>query len=513
MRKVFFYFLIVPLICAALIGCGDDSRSTHPNAVPIVLTMQDQPPAGVTVLSFTVQVTGVSLQGTAGQTDVSLLSNPVTVNLSNQVTLNTLLANTSAPAGTYSGITITFSNPQLSLLNSSGTTFTDGTSNCSSSNITTSPCTLSPALAQSTVNITTSPFPLTLVAGTPIHMAIDFNTGSSITNTTGTLSITPSVTVTVTSTTNAGTNNVADFTNATGQVTSASNNQLVVTDLSTGQSLTLTSNSNTTFTGFNTSATCTTANTFGCLQAGQIVNFNFGISGAAGSMPTLQTVNLNSGITNGVMGTVVGVNAQTNQLEVLVTSETPAFQNQSSGLKVGQVVFVNPSQTAVFGVQANGQTIPAGLTFASINDVAVGQTVLLDSTGFTAGTSGAPGVLTTDNVTLMPSQFGGTVGTLNSSNQSFTMTGLNGLFVENGIPLVTVDTGTGTVFTGVTGGFTGLGVGNTTTVGGFLFNTPNGPVLVGGQVIVTPSGAASAHARLDSVTVHDLPDSPQDILV
>jgi hypothetical protein len=321
------------------------------------------------------------------------------------------------------------------------------------------------------------------------------------------------VTVTVTSTTNAGTNNIADFTNATGQVTSASNNQLVVTDLSTGQSLTLTSNSNTTFTGFNTSATCTTANTFGCLQAGQIVNFNFGISGAAGSMPTLQTVNLNSGITNGVTGTVVGVNAQTNQLEVLVTSETPAFQNQSSGLKVGQVVFVNPSQTAAFSVQANGQTIPAGLTFASINDVAVGQTVLLDSTGFTAGTSGAPGVLTTDNVTLMPSQFGGTVGTLNSSNQSFTVTGLNGLFVENGIPLVTVDTGTGTVFTGVTGGFTGLGVGNTTTVGGFLFNTPNGPVLVGGQVIVTPSGAAAVHARLDSVTVHDLSDSLQNSLV
>ena len=135
----------------------------------------------------------------------------------------------------------------------------------------------------------------------------------------------------VNSTPNATTNNIADFTNGTGQVTSASNNQVVVTDLSTGQPLTLATTANTTFTGFNTSATCTTANTFACVQQGQIVNFNFGISGASGSGPRLQSLNLNSGITNGVTGTVIGVNPGTNQLQVLVTNESPAFASGKPG--------------------------------------------------------------------------------------------------------------------------------------------------------------------------------------
>jgi hypothetical protein len=62
---------------------------------------------------------------------------------------------------------------------------------------------------------------------------------------------------------------------------------------------------------------------------------------------------------------------------------------------------------------------------------------------------------------LVPSQFNGTIGTLNASGQTFTETSLNGLFVGNSIPLVTVDTGTGTTFTGVTG-FNGLAAGNET---------------------------------------------------
>jgi len=494
-KKVLLYASIIPVICAALAGCGSNGRTTGANAVPMVVTIQDQPPAGLTVLSFGIQITGISLQR-SGKSDVSALSAPVTVNLSDLSTVDALVSNTSVPAGTYTGLTVTFASPQLSVLNSSGGNFTDGTTTCSSSTTTTSPCALAPALSQTSVSITAAPFPVTLTAGTPVHVALDFNSADSITNAAGTLTITPSVTVTVSNTLNTTTNNIADFTNATGQVTSASNNQVVVTDLSTGQSLTLASNTNTTFTGFNTSSTCTTANTFGCVQAGQIVNFNFGISGASGSQPTLQSINLNSGVTNGVTGTVIGVNAQTNQLEVLVTSETPAFQGQSAGLKQGQVVFVTPSQGATFSAQTNGATMPTGTSFASINDVGVGQSVLLNSTGFTAGMGGAPGTLTTDNVMLVPTQFTGTVNTLNASNQSFTLTGLNGLFTQNGVSTVTVDTGANTTFSGVNGGFNGLAAGNTTTVGGLLFLGPVAPVIVSGQVGVIQTNAAASTSSM-----------------
>jgi hypothetical protein len=495
-RKAMPWLSILSLACIFLVGCGGSGNSTPKNSVPVVLTLQDQPPAGLTALSFGIQVTGVSLQNAdTSQQSTALLSTPVTVNLSDLQTINTLLANTTAPAGTYASITITFANPQVSILNNSGTSFTDGTTSCDSTTATTAPCALAPALSVSSVTITSTPFPITLAAGTPIQIALDFNSADSIINTDGTLSITPSVTVATNTTTNATTNNIADFTNGTGQVTSASNNQVVVTDISTGQPLTFATDSNTMFTGFNTSATCTTANTFGCVQTGQIVNFNFGISGAAGSGPTLQNLNLNSGVTNGLTGTVVGVNPQTNQLEVLVTSQTPAFQSGATGLAVGQVVEVNPGEGAIFSAQTNGGTLPAGLTFGGINDVAVGQSVLLDSTGFTAGTGTAPGTLTTDNLTLVPSQFGGTISALDSSNQSFTVNGLNGLFTGNNVNSLTVNAGTGTSFSGVTNGFNGLATGNTVNLGGNVFNTTNGPVLVGGQVGVTTTTATATVKR------------------
>jgi hypothetical protein len=493
-RKAILWFSVAPAICLGLIGCGGSSKTTPPTAssVPVVLTMQDQPPAGLTTLSFGIQITGVSLQTSGGGSDVSLLASPVIVNLSNLQTVNSLLANTSAPAGTYSGITITFANPQVSVINNTQATLTDGgTGSCPVS--ATASCSLAPALSSSSVMITNAPFPLTLAAGTPIQIALDVNSADSLVNTAQVLSIDPTVTVTTNTTPNATTSNIADFTNATGQVTSASNNQVVVTDLSTGQPLTLATNANTTFTGFNTSTTCTTANTFACVQTGQNVNFNFGVSGAAGSSPTLQSLNLNSGITNGVTGTVIS----TNPFEVVITSESPAFSGAAAGVAVGQVVIVNPSIGATFSAQTNGATLPAGLTFGAVNNVGVGQSVLLDSTGFTAGTGIAPGIVTTDNVTLVPSQFGGTINTLNSTNQSFDLNGLNGMFTGNNISDVTVNTSTtGTTFTGgTTNDFTGLAAGNTVNVGGLLFNSPTAggaPVLVGGQVGVTGTTAAAA---------------------
>jgi hypothetical protein len=486
------------LFCIVFMGCGGSSKTTPPAAeVPVVLTIQDQPPAGLTALSFDIPVSSVSLTNSSG-TAVSLLSvaDNVTVNLSNLQSVNTLLANTSVPAGTYSSITIMFGNPNISVLNNTQGTLTDGnTGSCpvNAANSTT-PCSLSPTIAapNNTVTITTSPFPLTLTAGTPIQIALDFNSNDSLSIANGVLAVMPTVTVTTNTTLNATTNDIADFTNGMGQVTSATNNQVVVTDSSTGQSLTLASSANTAFTGFNTSATCTTANTFGCVQQGQNVNFNFGISGASGSGPTLQSINLNSGVTNGLTGTVVGVNPATNQLQVLVTSETPAFSGGTSGLAVGQVVEVNPSTGASFSAQTNGGTLPAGLTFGGIGDVGVGQSVMLDSTGFTAGTGTAPGTLTTDNVTLVPSQFSGSIDTLNATNQNFTLNGLNGLFTGNNVNSVTVNTGANTAFSGVTGGFAGLAAGNNVNVGGLLLNSPTGPTLVGGQVGVTGTTAAAA---------------------
>ena len=92
---------------------------------------------------------------------------------------------------------------------------------------------------------------------------------------------------------------------------------------------------------------------------------------------------------------------------------------------------------------------------------------------------------------LAPTQFTGTINSLNTGSQSFTSNELNGLFTNNDVNQVSVDTGTGTTFTGVTG-FSGLASGNNVTMGGLLFQTPNGPVLVGQQVGVTTTTTTAA---------------------
>ena len=483
MRKALSFLSVVSLvILASLAGCGNNLNSS--NSAPMVLTVQDQAPTGLTVLSFGIQITNVTLMGANNQSNVTLVSSPVSLNLANLMAMNALLADQDVPAGTYSSLTITFSAPRLNVLNNSGGAFTDGTTSCPTTTVSTTTCSLSPNLTTSTVTVSSAPFPLTLTAGSPVHVAIDFNSSSSIADASGTISINPTVTVTSSSTLNATTNNIADFAADTGAVTAVGNNQVVVTDMSTGQTLTLATNSGTTFTGFNTSSTCTTANTIGCVAPGQFVNFNFGISGSSGATPTLQSLNLNSGISNGVIGTVTGVNNSTNQFDVLVTGITPGAQ--VSGLSVGQMVLVNPSSGALFSAQTNGATLPTGLSFSGVNTVGVGQSVLLNSTGFTAGSGTTPGTLTTNAVTLVPSQFSGTVGTLNSGSQSFTLTGLNGLFTLNGVPTVTVDTGATTAFTGVPG-FTGLNPGEVTTTGGLVFITPSGTVVTGTQVEPVPN--------------------------
>ena len=110
------FLAAVPFLIAFMAGCSGSGHHVNANNVPVVLTIQDQPPTGITVVSLTVQITGVTLQGSTGtQSSVSLLSSPVTVNLSNLQTMDELLANTSAPAGTYDSIMVTFANASMTI--------------------------------------------------------------------------------------------------------------------------------------------------------------------------------------------------------------------------------------------------------------------------------------------------------------------------------------------------------------------------------------------------------------
>src|SRR5438876_92895 len=82
---------------ALLVGCSGGMTSPNqpvrPNMVQASLTIHDNPPTGVTVLSFDIDVTGAELQPSeTGTQPVSMLSEPEDIELEHLQTESALLA-------------------------------------------------------------------------------------------------------------------------------------------------------------------------------------------------------------------------------------------------------------------------------------------------------------------------------------------------------------------------------------------------------------------------------------
>src|SRR5579862_8939671 len=118
------------------------------------MSVQDSPPAGVTVLSFQIQITSAILQ----PGNVTLLAKPTDVELEHLQSEPALLGSLSVPAGTYSSVTVAFTNPRMVIFNSTAAAINVGTTVCAAK----AACKLTPALASTTTTVNTAPFPITL---------------------------------------------------------------------------------------------------------------------------------------------------------------------------------------------------------------------------------------------------------------------------------------------------------------------------------------------------------------
>ena len=117
----------------------------------------------------------------------------------------------------------------------------------------------------------------------------------------------------------------------------------------------------------------------------------------------------------------------------------------------------------------NGGFSNAGLSFASGADLLVGQDVQIRPG--TTSTSGGITTVTTDLVRLWPSQITGTVGSVDTSKGTFTLTGLSPLFTGAmpAVTTITVETLSGMLV--LDGSGSGLPTVGTVSVKGLLFNT------------------------------------------
>jgi hypothetical protein len=208
------------------------------------------------------------------------------------------------------------------------------------------------------------------------------------------------------------------------------------------------------------------------------VNLIPGGTFTAASVRLLEQPNLPS-----LQGVVVRVNSAANSFDMILEDLQESFPSALPGL----LVTVQTNTSTAFGVDADGITIPAGLTFTNSAGIVVGQTVEIHPTAapmFVPGPTTMPVItVSADNVTLEPTQLAGVVGTVNATGvpPSFTLLQLSPFLTHSNISLIDVDTVAGTVFIDVTG-IGAVQAGDKVFVGGLLFNTTGAPTLVAERV-------------------------------
>jgi hypothetical protein len=170
--------MVVLAMMVVASGCGGgastSTQTPQQQSGSVFVTGTDAPLPSV--LSFQVDITGMTVSDGTNP-PVSVLNGTQTVDFARLNGLHTLLDLNSIPAGTYSSVTVTLANPEISYLNVT----TPETNPPTRPTIVTLNGTSSPAvtLTQSSVNITLGN-PLTVTAGEIIGLSFDFDLRHSI---------------------------------------------------------------------------------------------------------------------------------------------------------------------------------------------------------------------------------------------------------------------------------------------------------------------------------------------
>ncbi len=184
MRKTWLFPFLAATVCVLLASCSSNlitqcqTATPTASAVPVTLSMTDDPPAGVSVLFFQITLTDASLtpaSSSSSSSPVSLLgSTPVQIDVTKLQALSAFLSTANVTAGMYSGLSLTFSSPQLVIFNASNTSIA---SSCAVGSV----CEFTPTVdGSTTVSLTSAPFPVTIAANSPLGFLIDFHLNTII---------------------------------------------------------------------------------------------------------------------------------------------------------------------------------------------------------------------------------------------------------------------------------------------------------------------------------------------
>ena len=481
MRQYLIAVSLAVLLAFTLLACTSSSTSspasTSPGAstVPVSISIHDTPPAGVTILRFEILITAAALQPSEmSQPPVNMLLQPQDVELIHLQSESALLANLNVPTGSYTSLSATFANPLMTIWNQSMQTYTVGAQMCQPMQV----CEVVPPLNQMSISFGASPFPITLTANSPVVLDLHFDVNASVQ---GDLSVTPMVSVNQLP---APPSVPFQHRQIFGTVTAVTSPTFMLQSSFDSMSYTVTTDSNT---RYHFGEACI-ADNFSCIMVGQLlkvdVNEMSGGTLEATEVKLIQMPGLPS-----FQGTVLSVNVAKDQVQVgLNFEEIPIAENSPfMGTNAAISFTIQLSSSTMFSIDSDELTLPAGLSFASIQDLVVGQSIQFQPIPSSIMISGtAPSIQVTvgaSSVQLEPSQLTATVSAVNAqaTPPNFILGSLPMLYTAAGINQIQVDAVTGTDFDNVSG-VSGLSTGQTVSVAGLLFNTATQPTAVAVEV-------------------------------
>jgi trimeric autotransporter adhesin len=222
--------IVFVAVCALLVstGCGGGSSNPITTAGANSTTISFGDAGSETVIAAEVTVTAITLNG---GTNPSVLAKPTEIELTHNLATFEPLSLVSPPSGTYTGATLSFSNPEVVVVDPTTKAITK----------------LTATLATSTVNVPFSPS-ITIGPGATV-LNFDMNLASSISISGTTATVTPTFTVS-TSTIAAGTEGSeteddGELEDVRGTITNVASPKFTIQPAQTAQPITITTDANT----------------------------------------------------------------------------------------------------------------------------------------------------------------------------------------------------------------------------------------------------------------------------
>src|SRR5258708_376134 len=430
-------------------------------AAAVSVTITDTPPAGVPLLSFEVNVTGAMLN--PGSVDLLAGKGPIQIEVKQLETESAFLSTATVPAGTFTSLTLTFANPELTFKNDTGAAL----AGC----VVGAVCEIkATGMLTSTVNFPGSG--IVIMANSSTGIQVDVNPNTILSTTLGVdFSLAGAVSVQQLTMKTAGELDALDDLRGAVQGLDTTNKKFTLH--TADGDFPITTDSNTEF-DFEACA----ANNFTCLQNNQVVEVDVKLM--AGGVFLAKKIEFEDDTEDDELEGIVFKIDDATHFEMVVLDELRGVNN----VNVGNATVVTLSNPG-FQVKADGLSVPSALqgSFEGATDTSQllpGQTVEIRLTG--PANPGPPVTVPTNRVRLRMTQFTASVKAGSIVAPHFSVDTLPALFSNAGINSIHVQTSSNTDFEGISG-VTALADGNTVSLRGLLFkNGALPPELIGKKV-------------------------------